>query len=372
MRLLAFELKKIIFSKKFWYVMVGLVLAIAFLFFKNILFESYIQKEARQKVDELLEISYGNSRVHNAILKDDPENEEEQERLLINSSMVNTLYEMRSMIESDDWQSKLALENQYLNRLIEYKETEGEHPLTFREIHHMIALNEKLIAENIPPEHETFSIALPNFMKQLVDLYVNLGAVLIVVLLVGDILASEFENRSANLLFTQPLKRTHIITSKFLSSIIVYLLTTFVMFIAAYFIGLFFGEKGTFEYPLIAEKNEVVGFMTISEYMTLSLLVTTVTVVLIISLCLLFSLLFKNILPTLFALLVILVLGYFLTVFVSWNPLAWFNPFQYLLPEEIILFQNGNVWYQGIPIIIVLTLVLYLVARQMVKTSKVE
>ncbi|SHF71098.1 ABC transporter permease [Ornithinibacillus halophilus] len=372
MKLLPFELKKILFSKKFLYLTIGIIVAVALLLVRNIIFQSYIQEEERQEVDDLLDISYENSEMHQAIMKDNPDDEDEKEKLLINSSLVNMLYDLRSMIGGENWENRLALKNEYLNRVIEYKEAEGEHPLTFREINHQLALNQKLIDENIPPENETYSIALPNFMKQIVDLFIYFGAIIIVLLLIGEIMSSEFENRSVNLLFTQPLKRTHIITSKFFGSIILYMLTTAIMLASVFLIGTIFGEKGTFDYPLIMERNHEIQFMSISEYIILGITVISVTILLIISLCLLYSLLFKNTLPTLFAVLATLLAGYALTAFITWNPLAWFNPFQYLLPEEIILFQNDSVWWQGIFIILALTILFYFIARQKVKTSKVD
>lgn len=372
MRLLAFELNKILFSKKFLYLIIGIVLAIAFLFIRNIIFQSYIEKQEREEIDELLEVGYGNSKVHNAIVEAEPENKEELERLLVNSELINYLFELRTLIESDDWQAKLALENDYLNKVVVYKELKGEHPYTYGEINHKLALNQELLDKNIPPKHETYSNTLPNFMKQVMSLFVHVGAILIVLLLVGDVMSSEFENRSINLLFTQPLKRTDIITSKFVSSIILYLITTVIIVAAMYLIGLLFGEKGHFNYPIVIEKDHAINFMTITEYMVIAITVVSVTILFVIALCILYSLFFKNTLATLFTVLATLVLGYVLTSFISWSPLSWVNPFQYLLPEEVILYQNGHDWYQGIPMIIFLSIVLYLIARQKVKTSKVD
>lgn len=372
MSLLPFELKKILFSKKFLYISIGIVVAVIFILTRNIIFQSYIEKDEQENINDLLDISYENSKVHRSIIDNNPDDEEEQNRLLMNHSLVDILYERRTLIGTDDWQNKLTLENEYLNLLTEYKAAEGDHPLTETEINRMITLNQKLMDEGIPPEHDTYSIALPNFMKQVVDFFIHFGAILLVILLVGEIMSSEFENRSANLLFTQPLKRTHIITSKFISSIIVYLLATFILIGAVFIIGSIFGEKGTFNYPLLMEENNELGFMPIFEYMTLGIIVISVMVVMLIGLSIFYSLFFKNTLPTLFAVLITLILGYVITTFISWSPLAWFNPFQYLLPEDIILFQNESQWYQGIPVTLILAIIFYLIAREKVKTSKVD
>ena len=159
------------------------------------------------------------------------------------------------ILKTDDWESKLTLQNEILMQTVEYKEEGGDHPLSYKEISHTLALNQKLLDEGIMPEHETYSIAWPNFMKQVVDLFISLGALIIILLLIGETLSSEFENHLINLLFTQPLKKTQIIMSKFWSSVILYLFTTVILLASTMVIGFVFGEKGTFNYPLLIEKT---------------------------------------------------------------------------------------------------------------------
>jgi ABC-2 type transport system permease protein len=372
MKLLSFELKKNLFSKRFGFLIIGILIAIGILLVRNIIFESNIEKDALQEVEDLLEVSYENARMHQAILENDPEDEEEKNRLLLNSSMINLLYEMRSIVGTDDWQNTLLLENEYLEKVSEYKKAEGEHPFTNREINRMFALNQKLLDENIRPEHETYSIALPNFMKQVVDIFIGFGAIIILLLLVGDILSSEFENRSFNLLLSQPLNPKYILSSKFISSVILYLLTTITMLFGVFLLGFIFGQEGTFDYPIIMEINNVITFISVFDYMVLGILLISVMIPFFISLCLLYSLLFKNTLPTFFAVVATLLVGYGVTAYVSWAPFAWFNPFQYLLPADSILYQNGQFWYQGIPVVLLLSLVLYLISRQKIKKSRID
>ncbi|GIO27288.1 ABC transporter permease [Ornithinibacillus bavariensis] len=372
MRLLSFELKKIVFSKKFLYILIGIVICVAFLMARNIIFESSIEKEARERIDELLESNFSNAKIHQSILEDAPENEEHKELQRLNSAMINNLYETRNLLAPNQFQERLRLQNEYYSTAKEYKEKGGDHSLTFQEISYSLALNEKLLDSNIPPEHEVYSRAFPNFIKQVVDLFISFGAILIVLLLVGEIMSSEFENRSINLLFTQPLNRTHIISSKFWSSIIIYVITIGYLLVVTSIIGYVFGYKGSFNYPIVIEVNQRIELLTISEYMQLAISMVSVSILMIISLCLLLSLFFKHTLATLSGVLGILLAGYGLTTIASWNPLAWFNPFQYLLPGESIQFQNGRVWWQGVPAILVLTAIFYLVARQKIRKSKVE
>lgn len=372
MRLLSFELKKIVFSKKFLYLMLLIIIGIASLFLHNIIFEAYVEKEELQTIEAQIKTSQSNSRAHRTALEKDPDNETEEKLQAINRPILDALYELVPILKTDDWESKLTLQNEILMQTVEYKEEGGDHPLSFKEISHTLSLNQKLLDEGIVPEHETYSIAWPNFMKQVVDLFINLGALIIILLLIGETLSSEFENHSINLLFTQPLKKTRIIMSKFWSSVILYLFTTGILLGSTMVIGFVFGEKGTFNYPLLIDKNNAIGFLTISEYMIQAIVVVSATIVMVIALYLLYSLLFKHTLSTLFVLLGTLLGGYAFTVLVSWSSFAWFNPFQYLMPGEAILFQNDRVWYQGIPIILLLTVVFYWIATRKIKSSKIE
>ncbi|MUK89362.1 ABC transporter permease subunit [Ornithinibacillus sp. L9] len=372
MKLLPFELKKMLFSKKLFYLMLLLVAGVVLLFLRNVIFESYVEKEERQRIESLVQASQSNFRMHQQTLAQDPENEEVQKLQQINAPLLDRLYELRMLVTTEDWQYKLTVENDALEYIKEYKEEGGDFPLTYKEIDHQFALHEKLLEEDVRPEHDTYSKTLPNFMKMVINLLVNFGTIIIILLLVGDIMSSEFENRSIQLLFMQPLQRTHILTSKFWTSIVSYLVTVGLILGTVMIVGLIFGEKGTFDYPMVMEKNNVITFMTVWEYMILALVVASVTVFLIISLALLYSLFFKHTLSTLFVLLATLLAGYALTTFISWETFAWFNPFQYLRPQDMIMYQNDRVWYQGIPVILLMTIICYVIARQKIKSSKVD
>lgn len=350
--------------------MLLIIVGVAALFLRNITFEAYVEKEERETIESQIRASQSNSRMHSITLEADPDNEEVKKLRKITSSMISNLYELRTLNSGEDWKSKLTLQNIILDETTEYKDEGGDHPLTYTEINQMLAMNQKLLDENIKPEHETYSTALPNFVKQIVVLYINFGAIIIMLLVIGEIMSSEFENHSINLLFTQPLKRTRIIVSKFWSSVILYIFTTGVILGAASIVGLVFGKKGTFSYPVLIEKNNVIEFITVSEFMIQGLMVVSATMVMVFALYLVYSLLFKHTLSTLFALLGTLLGGYALMAFISWGPVAWINPFQYLLPSETILIQNNTDWYQGIPIVLLLAIVFYLIALQKIKSIK--
>lgn len=368
----AFELKKIIFSKKLLYVFLLLIAGVALLFVRNFTFQPYIAKEENERISELVQKSQSLNRLYTSMLEQDAEDEETHKLKVLNSSMLEKLYELRGM-DMDKWKNRATLENAFLNETLHFKEQGGEYDLPDGEIHKMLAKNEKHLAENIKPRHAVYSLALPNFLKLIVDLFMNFGAIILLVILIGEILASEFETYSINFLYTQPVQKGKIITGKFFSSIIVYFLTLLVMLGAAVLVGLF-GFKGKFKYPVMIERNGEIDFITIVQYMTEGLTVVSVTAVMVIALLLVYSLLFKQTLSTVFALLATLFVGYGLFAFIKLPSFFyWLNPFQYLLSEERLLVRSdGADWYQGIPVILIVAAVLFFIARKKIETSRVS
>ncbi|MDW0118223.1 ABC transporter permease subunit [Sporosarcina thermotolerans] len=366
----AFELKKILFSKKLLYVYLFIILGVVLLFVRNVTFQPYIEKEENERIGGLIEKSQSLNRMYTAALENNPEDEEMDKLRLINSSMLAKLYEVRE-IKSDKWKNRLPIENAFLKEALHFKEEGGDYDLPVGEINKMLAMNHKHLSENIKPRHATYSIALPNFLKLVVDLFMNFGAIIILVILVGEIMTSEFETHSINFLYTQPVNKGNIITGKFFSSILVYFLTAIVLIVATALVGLF-GFKGKYKYPIMIEKNGEIDFITIVDYMGQGLTVISITSIMVIALLLVYSLLFKHTLATIFALLATLVAGYGLSAFIKTPFLFWFNPFQYLLPEERLLVRNGADWYQGIPVILLVTIVLFLIARKKIETSRIN
>lgn len=74
----------------------------------------------------------------------------------------------------------------------------------------------------------------------------------------------------------------------------------------------------------------------------------------------------KHTLSTLLLLLGTAAVGYVITL-IPWKVVFWFNPFQYIVADERILFQNGTVWYQGIAAALVISIFLILVNLRLIR-----
>ncbi|MDV2583504.1 ABC transporter permease [Alkalibacillus haloalkaliphilus] len=377
MKLLVFEFKKMFFSKKFLVLLAFLVALVVLLFFRNVIFEDYVLDEKQSEYNYLIEVSEMNAghydRQLEQYLEEGTEEYEEIEmRQEMNLELLSTANELRSLVGTDDWQRQLNVEISFMEQVRDYRMAEGEYPISEEEIRHTIAMNHQLLAQGIPNEIENYSQAPPNFLLQVVNLWVMLGALVVVLLLIGDLMTSEFESRSINLLFTQPFNRAHIIVSKFVSSLVIYLIVLVAVLLTALGVSHLFGTEGHFQYPVIIEVDGVLRALTAVDYVVQAVGLMSVMVIFMISLYLLYSLLFKQTIMTLFALLGTLLLGYILTATFSMDALAWFNPFKYVLPEQAILTQENERWFDAIPVTLIVSVVLLFIASRKIKTSKVD
>lgn len=370
MNLFIFEAKKVLFSKKFLFVLGLLIVSIILLFFRNMSFQSHVEKEERLAIDNQVKTSQSNGRIHQRALEGYPDDEKQQLLQEINLQIRDQLYSLSSTFSAIDWQRNVAMQNDILAKTLTYKKEGGESPLSKKEILQTIAMNEELLERGIRPENETYSLAVPNFMKQVVDVWLHGGALIFLVLLIGETMSSEFENHSIKLLFTQPLKKSALISSKFWSSVVVYVLALLVLLITAIGISALFGDKGSLSYPILIEQNQSMVFIGILEYMIKGLIITTSLVFLVIVLTLLYSLYLKKRMSTLAALLGTFAIGYGLTLTIQWSPFTWLNPFAYLMPSELVQSQNNRFWHQAIPITLLLTVIVYGWSTWKVKKSQ--
>lgn len=371
MRLFVFELRKLIFDKRFLYLTLLLIVGVCALFFRNVIFESYIETEEREKIESYIQTSQSYQRTYNMLLESEPDNEQFLFFSELSSEMLGKLYEIRQLIATDDWQTKLTLENEFLELTYTFNEADGQFPITDAEIHESILMNTKLLEENIRPEHPTYTTAMPNFLLILTNLFINFGAILIILLYIGDILSSEFENRSINFLFTQPLNKRAIIHNKWFSSIVTYLFIVIAFFGTAVLLSGILGDDGTFRYPVLIEQNHELTFITVGEYLQQAFFGVSVTILLVISLSLLFGLFFKNTLATLAATAGTIFAGYALSLIPS-RILFWLNPFQYVMGEGRILDQNITNWYQGIVAGLLVAILVYLISAWSIKQTRLE
>lgn len=364
----SFELKKILFSKRFIYTVLVLVAVITGVFVRNILFTDLVEEKEKEQVTTytqevqkyLSELKY--------YVDYEPDNEEKIELYKQLGAALNAIYEWDQTISSEDWRVTLTKKREFLSALLVYKENKGEFSIASSEIKRLIASAEHHLAVGIRPESEQYSTALPNFMKLVTSVYVNLGAIILLLLIVGDSLTSEFEQRSIQFLYTQPLKKGAIIHAKYGTALVVYVIVTALTYLLTWLLGMFFGKVGTFQYPVMFSNQDTYKFITISEYIQWSLIGMSVMIVMVIALNLFFSVMMKHTIVTLLVTLFLLVVGFFALQPITTNIINWVNPFAFTFAGMNVL-KVDDLWVQSVPIIIILAVIFYMFTLFKIKRS---
>lgn len=369
MKLFLFEFKKIAWTRKFLVILIVLFISVAFLFIRNILFKDYAQEQKNAEIALFIETSTSKDNNFTHELEQLGDNEETEKKKKLNLNVLNLAKELLLEMDNDNWNTTLTIENRLLVAISEYKAVDEDYPISDRDIAYRLAMNHTLLVLGIPPEFEHYSTAFPNFVKQVVDLFINYGGLMIALLLIGEIITREFENRSINLLFTLPLSRAKLIRDKYFSALMISLLTFIFIMILGLVIGKFFGAKGTFAYPVLIEKEGHFYYMSTMHYLFFVLLLFLMMLLFVIALYIFYSLVFKHLLATLLAMSATLIGGYQLENLIDWAPLSWMNPFQYIFPQEAILDQNNQLFYYGIPFTLLATLILFVISTFKIKRN---
>ena len=325
---------------------------------RNHIFQVTIKQERDAYIlSSIQEGQHTINRLEETILKN-PNDETAKEQKNQMTVIVNTLYELRSAFNANNWHEELEIENLFLKQVQAYKAGGGEFSLQNNQINKTLALNAEHLATNIEPQYNDYSKAMPNFMKQVMDLLVNFGAIIIILIIIGDSLTKEFKQRSIHFLFTQPLKKSTIIHSKFWSAFFVYVLIILCCFIVAGCISIIFGEQGTFSYPILMEQNGTYSFITIKEYLVYTIISVTVIIILVLSLNLFVCVLFKHTIVSMLLLVILLLGGYWLLHQLSFINIEWYNPFQFVFTKETFT-ETSYHWYKGIGLTLGLAFLCY-------------
>mgnify|MGYP003455047547 FL=1 len=370
MTILSFELKKLLFSKRFLYTLLVLVLLVVGVFVQNIFFQDLVEDEEKNKVTAYTQEVQKNLRELSSILEQTPEDENSKLKYQQLGKALNKIYAWNEELSSENWRVPLTRKKEFFEELLLYKELQGEFSTTTDEIKQIIAVSQHHLQVDIEPQSERYSIKMPNFLKLITSIYVNLGAIVLVLLLVGDSLTSEFEQRSIQFLYTQPVKKHSIIHAKFITAIIAYAVITFVVYFAAWITAYFLGKAGSYDYPILLNLEGRFEFITIREYIVWSLIAITLSVLMVVALNFFISLLVKNTIVTLLITLLIIVVGYFGLQYVSASFIDWLNPFAFTFAGMHVL-KVKDAWINSIYITVGVGVLFYILTLLKLKRTHV-
>lgn len=373
MRHFIFETKNLLLTRKFLIILGVIIGLISLLFLRNYMFQSHAENLEKKELERIVKFHRDLDYSLEIHLMENDGDKQAIERKEINELILEkALIWSSSFNQREDWKSLLQKEIDYLQSLGAFIEAEEELPLSLEEIDKRLLLNEELLKRNIPPEYENYSIAIPNFLKQVFDFLAMYGMAILLLLLISDVLATEFENRTILFQFTQPINRSKIIFSKYFASIFMFVIVLVVIFLTSYVNPALFGRQGDFHFPVFIERNNELQPISIYDYLLSTIISIVIFSLLIISLYLLFSLITKHTLLTLFSVICLSILGAILAILIPTKTIALINPFRYFLSMNYLTFQTNQYWYDGFGASIFLTILCLFLAAWKIRTAKIE
>lgn len=370
MNLFRFELNKYLNLKTLLLLLAVIIGITSFFFIRNILFQTAVTIEESKEIEGHLQSTYQAINEHREELKINSDDEKGQQLLDISLSMRDEIFSLRSAHNQSDWKEKLTSENRFFQLVEDYQENGGNFPISEEKLSESQAFNQRLLSKNISPQLNTYSLATPNFIKELADWYFIIGIPLLMLFFVGGIMTNEYERHTIRFMFTQPFSRASLILTKGIIGLLLYSAIIVCAFLVSYIISNYFGHTGTFDYPVLIHQGEEISFITISEYLWTSFILLSVTVLMCLSFYLFLSLLVKHTLGTIILFVMTLIIGRIINDWIPNVEFGWLNPFRNLFINESIINQSVNDWYVGIPIALVVAIGFIFLSYKMLTTQK--
>ncbi|MBL0389298.1 ABC transporter permease [Tumebacillus sp. ITR2] len=162
--------------------------------------------------------------------------------LILISLIFNAVFSYKQPEVSGDWKAKLTQEMQQQTELLQDYQSRNAFPQKQNLIQQEIKFDRYRLDHNIPPSHTTSWLFAKDFASQL-------GlATIVVIVIAGDIVSSEFQWGTVKLLLIRPVTRTKIYFAKYAAVLLFGLFLVAVMFVGSWLAGAaMFGFAGLSE-----------------------------------------------------------------------------------------------------------------------------
>ncbi|MHB1682859.1 MAG: ABC transporter permease [Bacilli bacterium] len=189
---------------------------------------------------------------------------------------------------STNWKQTLLSQNSQAEAML--SQPHGNLPATARaQIKAQVAVNTYDIAHNLPPGHQDAWIFTIGALS-----VAQIGVVFVTVV-AGDIVAGEFASGTIKALLTQPVNRTRIILSKYLSILLVTCVMFALVLVSSIIVGgIFFGMSGVGEPFVLVNAKQVVTQMTAGSYILLGYAFALISGVMIVTIAFMISAVFRS------------------------------------------------------------------------------
>ncbi|MGL5152479.1 MAG: ABC transporter permease subunit [Clostridium sp.] len=249
---------------------------------------------------------------------------------------LNLLKEKREGFNLEDTKKYLISSIEYDKKLV--KEVESGEIIyggDLEELKNNIKINEILLDKNIKPINGSSAMEGFNFIRLFLNNPISILIAILIILLSGDIVSSEYDNNTYKLLFTQPVSKNKIVVSKIISTLLLVLTIVFgiigVIFIT---LGVTRGF-GTINYP-VEFYGESLEFISIGDLIVYELLLLIMIIVFLTLIAILISTLTKNTTSSISLSIILVVATYMMSSKGLIKAVSHLNPFIYLDISDVI------------------------------------
>ncbi|CEG26220.1 ABC transporter permease [Bacillus sp. B-jedd] len=261
MKLLQFEFKKIVRSRVFLIFLLTSILFICGLFTRNIIQQDRIQAKKIEYFSKFSSAVFTQNEGDRLALENEA-NPDIEARIKTGDLLYSQLKQLLQAIDEKKWKEELIFEIKVYQLAMDYQELKGTFPLNKKDMQLGIKINQKLLERNLPKEDLDLSIQPPIFMKKIVTMLLNIAGFTLLLLVLGNQITKDFEDRTIHLVYGLPISRGRYVMIKFLSLFISGFVWLALVLAASYILPNFVAEtvKGnSFNYPLLTDTAKIIS-----------------------------------------------------------------------------------------------------------------
>ncbi|MGE7767211.1 ABC transporter permease [Peribacillus sp. NPDC096540] len=251
MKTFLFELKKIGRQKKLLWLFIIILFCISGLFIQNHQKQSTMSERASKAIKPYIADSDTSYRILKEIEMEGSLTDVQKEQLEEVIGLGKALVDWKDAIYNKQWDKIPIIEREFLKHVQQYVTHGGEfESLEGIELETAMKKNDWLLNHDLPYMDEAFPVTPALFVKENVSLFWGAGAIFLLLLFFGNIIATEKENHTWRTLTTQPIPKGNIIVVKYISLLFLVLIFLVMILSICIIIPFIFGERVfNFQYP---------------------------------------------------------------------------------------------------------------------------
>lgn len=367
--LLKFEILKAYRQKKLLVIFLLLLLVVGGLFYRNTLIQEELGKMAMEEVLPHTDTGVALQKDYDMKVEEVGMTPSVQEGYDNMKAMNTAIREWESAIHYKRWDDIPLFKKQFYETILQqnsygfpYGDLQGV------ELEKEVELTNRLVELELPYGEDIYPLSTSNFMYATSSSFLGLYGILLLVLLFGDTVTSEFQHNTIRTLNTQTLTQFRILGSKLglmmAISIFVWIGMGTLSFAAAFL----FGTTGSFQYPVIQLTENSFTIIPIYQAIVQHGLLFLMVLLFVFCLLLFVSVIMRKLFSTLVVLLLIMITGIFTEAQFPILQTKW-NPFFYFQIEKIIERPYVIGGYPSLSILVIYSFILFILCWYFVRKN---